>query len=379
MKYKAVICFSAIDWNFLRQRTHYIMEGMAARGLKTLFVENTGVRNPRLSDFNRIFKRLKNAADTTFINNTVPGNMEIFSPFAIPFPYNKYAIHYNVNYIKKHTDMFMVRHGLFPSEVIIWTYLATPAILHLIEGSSWGQIIYDVVSDPKLVEANLAPFEKKLLRKADKVLFASHVLYEQYQPETKNPIVFKDGFNIELLSVDVKPCLLDNMPHPRFLYIGGINKKIWPEMIESLCLAFPSGSVTLIGPSLNDIRLPDLPNMHLLPSCSNYAELAPYLKNADAGIIPYHNDNYAGAMHPAKLNEYIIFGLPVVATATPELIKLQQTWGNGFLYLGANPEEFTNAAITALSDDTVTRESRKAFAASNAWDLSLDKLFDMMN
>ena len=378
MKYKAVICFSALEWNFLRQRTHYIMEGMATRGLKVLFVENTGVRNPRLNDFNRILNRLKNAAATGNASNSVPDNMEIFSPMVLPFPYNKPAIYYNGWYMKKYIDVFLARCNLLPSEVIFWTYLTTPVIMRLTKDYLWGKVVYDVVSDPKLVEKKLAPYEKMLLMTADKVLFASHVLYEQYRPVTRKPVVFEDGFNTGLLEAKIKSCLMDNLPSPKFLYIGGINRKLWPEMIESLCAAFPGGSVTLIGPVSGDTRLPNLPNLHILPPCSDYRELAPYLENAGAGIIPYYNDDYAGAMHPAKLNEYIIFGLPVVATATPELTKLDQTWGKGFFYLGANPEEFICAATTALADDTVNRESRKAFAVTNTWDVRLEELFDLI-
>jgi glycosyltransferase involved in cell wall biosynthesis len=143
--------------------------------------------------------------------------------------------------------------------------------------------------------------------------------------------------------------MIDNLPRPHFLYIGGINQKIWPEILEALGRSFPGGSIVLMGPKTNDVIIPDLPNIHMLPAREHYAELAPFLAKADAGIIPYHNDHYSGVMHPAKLNEYLIFGLPVVATATPELEKLSLEWGNGFLYLGTDPEDFTHAAIKSTS------------------------------
>lgn len=379
MKYKAVICFSAVDWNFLKQRVHYIMEGLATKGLKVLFVENTGIRNPRLSDLSRLYLRLKNASGSAKTVNDVQKNMEVFSPLAVPLPYSHPAVLYNAGYLKRRISGFLKRHNLSPAEVIFWTYLATPIVLRLFENYHWGCLIYDLVSDPKLVEARVAPYEKRLLEKADIALFASHTLFEQYRPATKNPVVFKDGFNTELLTAEMEPCIMDQLPRPRFLYIGGINSKIWPEMLEALGRSFSSCSIVLIGPRTDDAVIPDLPNMHILPAREHYSELAPFLSGADAGIIPYHNDQYSGVMHPAKLNEYLIFGLPVVATATPELQKLSHEWGDGFLYLGTDPEDFTRAASRALAEDNEeAREIRRDFTRSHVWPARVEELLRMI-
>jgi hypothetical protein len=58
LRYKGVVCFSAIDWDFLKQRTHYLMTGLAKEGLKILFIENTGVRCPGVSDIPRVVNRI---------------------------------------------------------------------------------------------------------------------------------------------------------------------------------------------------------------------------------------------------------------------------------------------------------------------------------
>lgn len=376
MRYKAVICFSAVDWHFLKQRVHYIMAGLADRELKVLFIENIGIRNPGFSDLSRLCLRLKTAWGTVRITNDVPENIEIFSPLAIPLPYTYAAILYNTKYLRKKIDNFLERYNFSPEEVLFWTYLATPAVLRLAEGYSWGCLIYDLVSDPKLVEARVGLNEKKLLKRADIVFFASYTLYEQYRIDTKNPIVFKDGFNTELM--DITPmgaCVMDSLPRPRFIYVGGINHRIWPEMLESLSRSFSGGSIILMGPKTNDAIIPDMPNIHILPARERYAELAPFLARADAGIIPYCNDQYSGIMHPAKLNEYLSFGLPTVATATPELQKLSLQWGDGFLYLGINPEDFTRAAASALAEDSEEeRNTRKSFARANTWNSRVEEL-----
>lgn len=379
LKYEGVICISAIDWDFLKQRVHYIMGGFAEKGMKVLYVENTGVRNPGIKDLSRLRQRFNNSLKATAAGK-VPHNIDVFSPLAIPFPFSYPAVLYNERYIKNRIENFLNDQNLSPEEVIFWTYLATPVVLRLAARFSWGRIIYDLVSDPKLVSPTIEPHEKRLLGIADIVLFASYTLCEQYRAITRNPVVFKDGFNHDLLKVDPGSCEIDNLPRPRFLYIGGINDKIWPETLEELARSFPGGSIILMGPKAGDAIIPNMPNIHLLPAREQYNDLAPFLAGADAGIIPYRNNHYSGAMHPAKLNEYLVFGLPVVATATPELKKLCSEWGKGFLYLGEGPVEFSRVAANALAEDSQEyREKRKINTACNAWGNRIDKLLRIID
>ena len=55
-----IICFSSIDWDFNWQGHQEVMSGLAERGHRVLFVENTGVRVPRLGDLPRLATRLLN-------------------------------------------------------------------------------------------------------------------------------------------------------------------------------------------------------------------------------------------------------------------------------------------------------------------------------
>lgn len=99
-----------------------------------------------------------------------------------------------------------------------------------------------------------------------------------------------------------------------------------------------------------------------------YIDLAGVLRAADAGLIPYRPDPYAGAMHPAKLNEYLVFSLPVVAAATPELEKLAREFPFEFIYFGTTPHEFAEAGLLALEGRTrLSREKIQDFIAQSGW------------
>ncbi|MCG0275990.1 MAG: glycosyltransferase [Thermosediminibacteraceae bacterium] len=355
MKLRGVIILSAVDWNFLRQRVHHLATGMAQVGLKVLFVENTAVRSPRFSDLPRILQKLQTVilhiADKC--GESVPENLAVYSPLAVPWPYNPVAITWNFSLLRRRIQRFLEEERLQPEEVLLFTCLATPLVLRLVYSFPWARVVYDVVSDPKQVEPRITPYEQRLLRRADVTLFASATLLEQYRDYTKNPVLFRDGFNIELLEAKVEtPPEVARLPRPRLLYIGGINRKLWVEAIEAICEAIPHGSVILMGPVAHgEIALPKLPNLHLLPPRRRYVELAGVLQAADVGLIPYRPDLYTGAMHPAKLNEYLVFGLPVVATATQELVRLAQEFPVKLLYFGRTPKELAEAGLLALAND----------------------------
>ena len=244
MRYKGIICFSAIDWNYLKQRTHYLMAGLAEKGYKVLFIENTGVRCPNVNDIPRVINRIQNAIAQE-VPSQIQENLEVFSPLAIPLPFNTLALAYNKKYLVLRINNFLKKNRLKPSDVILWTYLATPVVLSLAGDLDWGLIIYDVVSDPKLIQPDLEPYEKQLLKKADLTFFASATLLKKYCDYTKTPLLLKDGFNLELSYKKVSIPEIKEMPHPRFIYIGGINKKLRLDLIEELAEHFPEGSVIL--------------------------------------------------------------------------------------------------------------------------------------
>ncbi|MCL6635153.1 MAG: hypothetical protein K6T29_05220 [Peptococcaceae bacterium] len=372
MKLRGAVVLAAVDWNFLRQRVHHLAAGMAGAGMKVLFVENTAVRPPRPADLPRILKRLEAAAfrPAGRDGEPLPENLAVYSPLAAPWPYNKAALAWNFSLLKGRVRRFLEEEKLRPEEVLFLTCLATPLVLRLVEAFPWARVVYDVVSDPKKVEARLAPSEERLLRRADLTFFASATLLDQYREHTRNPVLFRDGFSTRLLDTGVETSAeVARLPQPRFLYIGGINRKLWVEAVAELCAAVPHGSVILMGPvASGEVILPKLPNLHLLPPRRRYIDLAGVLRAADAGLIPYRPDPYAGAMHPAKLNEYLVFGLPVVAAATPELARLAREFPFEFIYFGTTPHEFTEAGLLALEGRArLSREKIRDFIAQFGW------------
>jgi glycosyltransferase involved in cell wall biosynthesis len=49
------------------------------------------------------------------------------------------------------------------------------------------------------------------------------------------------------------------------------------------------------------------------------AELPTFLRQADAGLVPYRRDPFTDGILPTKLMEYVALGLPVIAARTPAI------------------------------------------------------------
>ena len=86
-----IVCFSSIDWDFIWQGHQQIMATLARRGNRVLFVENTGIRRPVLSDIPRIRRRLRNWRRGFKGVREEQKNLFVYSPLVLPAPYSRVA------------------------------------------------------------------------------------------------------------------------------------------------------------------------------------------------------------------------------------------------------------------------------------------------
>ena len=82
-----ILCVSSIDWDFIWQGHQEIMSRMAAEGHRVLFVENTGVRAPKVRDLPRVRQRIRNWWRGTKGFRQERPNLFIYSPLLLPLPY----------------------------------------------------------------------------------------------------------------------------------------------------------------------------------------------------------------------------------------------------------------------------------------------------
>src|SRR6516165_2550322 len=79
-----VLCVSSIDWDFIWQGHQEIMSRLAAAGHRVLFVENTGVRAPKVRDLPRVRQRIRNWWRGTKGFRQERPNLFVYSPLLLP-------------------------------------------------------------------------------------------------------------------------------------------------------------------------------------------------------------------------------------------------------------------------------------------------------
>ena len=369
-KFDAVVCLSAIDWDFLWQRTHEIMSQFAAMGYPVLFVENTGVRNPGLRDLPRVGNRLakllmvkKPSADEQ--SNESHHNISVLSPFALPFPYSKIAVNVNSHLLQSKLQQFSREVNVPINRILLWSYMTTPLAINLAKSFSWAGVVVDLVSDPCKVAGaeSLVGSHQEMLELADIILCASTSTAETAKEYLQKPgygrlHLFEDGFSTRLYEMAANETEELDLPlynpnYPVVAYIGGVNDKIWWDAVSAMATDFPEINFVFVGPKAYD-KLPCAgagKNVIWLPPFKRYAQLGSFLKKCSAGLIPYVPTPYVREMRPAKINEYMVMGLPIVATRMPELERLDWQHGLGIVYLAESTNDIVDALKHGLEED----------------------------
>src|SRR5204863_9165580 len=130
---------------------------------------------------------------------------------------------------------------------------------------------------------------------------------------------------------------------------GGLHQWVDQSLLVDVARAMPDMTFALVGPEQTDISaLRGCANIHLL-GLRPHQELPRYVKAFDVGIVPYRLTEYTANVYPTKLNEYLVMGLPVVATDLPEIRRFNTTHGP-VVEVADGPDAFSAAIHRALND-----------------------------
>lgn len=379
-----ILCFSSIDWDFIWQGHQEIMATLARQGHRVLFVENTGVRSPRLRDLARIRHRYSKWHRSTHGFWQAEENLYVYSPLILPFPYSRWARWINrirMNSALKRWMLAMDFHA-----PICWTFLPTPLTLDLIRRIPHRLLIYyciDSFADSTPAAGRIIPSEDKLLREADLVFVTSESLFERASGFNRQVHLFPFGVSFEAFlkaagAPNGMPEEMGKIPSPRIGYVGGIHQWIDQDLLIETARNHPHYAFVLVGPEQVAVeRLKNEPNIHLLGK-KPHESLPNYIKHFDVGIIPYRLTDYTNNVYPTKLNEYHALGVPVVSTPLPEVMAFNRR-NASLVQIGSTPEEFGRALGEALrSDRDAGKAARVDSAQSNAWSRKINEMQDLI-
>lgn len=376
---RAIICMSTIDWNFSWQPNQEIMYRLAQSGNRILYIETTGARTVRASDWRRLLARFRSALGARPPLQRTHPNLMIYSPLVLPFPHLAPAHAVNKTVISRTVDGW--RRRTARDDVIFWAFLASPLTLALIDHLRPTVVVYQCMGDATASRPipEIARAEQVLLRRCDLAFANSLRLLDHVRQFTPRAHLFRAGADVEAFeraaaAATDPPPELAGMSGPVVGYIGSIHQWVDLALLAEVAGRLLGWQFVMIGPVLRDVSgLRRLSNLHWLGARPHH-ELPRYMRHFAVGMIPYVLDSYTASAYPGKLNEYLALGIPVVATPLPELEAYNQEFGD-VVSLAGGGEAFADAIRRAAEAATESRRAQYREAArQNSWQRILDQM-----
>ena len=359
-----ILCISSIDWDFIWQGHQEIMSRLAADGHRVLFIENTGVRRPSVRDISRVRKRAINWWKGTKGFRQERPNLFLHSPMVLPLPYSRIARWVNKLIMLRSLSRWMKATGF--SQPIVWTFLPTPLVRDLIDNIDPSLTIYYCIDDlaSSSPEARrITASEDQLFRDADLVFVTSEKLRQRAAQFSERVHLFPFGVSLEAFdrvreAGSGVPEDLKALPRPVAGYVGGLHQWVDQDLLVATAKRLPHVSFALVGPPQVDVSaLEREPNIHLFGQRA-HAELPRYVQGFDVGLVPYRITDYTANVYPTKLNEYLVMGVPVVATDLAEIRRFNKEHGE-LVDVAAAPEAFASAIIRAIEQPREADQPRR--------------------
>jgi glycosyltransferase involved in cell wall biosynthesis len=388
IKGKDIIYISSIEWAFLWQAHQEIALRLAAAGNRVLYVENTGVRTPRLRDVGRVMSRLKRWARTrpsSGVREVAP-NLFICSPVVLP-PFGS-RVQRNLNRRMFLRPVAAIARQLNMRDPLIWTYLPTDTALDLINlvRTYRSVVVYYGVADFCHLagdRSRLEQSERELLQLSDVVFANCRELAYRFSRWNQNANVFAPGVNLSAFSsaandasqTEGDPLDLLNIPRPRIGYIGGLHRFVDYDLLRKMAEARPDWSWIMIGAAQVDLQqLRELPNVYLLGQ-QPHERLFQYLKSFDACLVPYVNTAEMSTVVPTKINEYLAAGKAVVSTNLPTVCEFNEEH-DVLVTAPPDPKLFLEAIERVLANPGSKADvnKRQKVAALADWELRLEAM-----
>ena len=372
------VCLSSLDWGYLWQGPQEVMASLVRGGGRVLYVENTGIRRPRVSDWRRLVRRARDwgvrPAGTTAQGH--PG-VTVVSPLALPFPWSPLARRANRVLLAYRLPARAAALGL--ERPVVWSFLPTPLALDVMRAfhSTRSLSAYYCMQDfEQLTDspAALRRAETELLAKVDVVFSGGRLL--QQRLERLHPFVVQAPVTVAerffAPPAGPPPGDLAGLPGPRIGYVGGFHRHFDLGLIERLIELMPEATFVFVGPQVeqqaSSLRRP---NVHLLGR-REHRELPGYIDGFDVCLIPYRLSQFTQTVWPTKLHEYLARGKPVVATSLPEVTGLG--YPPGLLRIADEAVGMAAAIRAALADPEGLAADRRAAAALHRSDVVIGRV-----
>jgi glycosyltransferase involved in cell wall biosynthesis len=361
-----VVILAGIRWDFLWQRHQTLATRFAGAGYPTVFVETTGLANPRPG---KVLSRIRRSPGKG--EKPHEESLAVYSPLTAP-PTSKAFLWANERLLVPRVIRDLRK--MAGSRPIVVAYPPTRTTLALVSGLDPRLVLYDCSDDYERFPGapkDLARTERELLLRADLVSCTSGHLLEKAR--RLRPDAFLSG-----PAVDYERFAALRDPSPArevgtVCFFGDVRReRIDLDVLRAIAGAgFGLRIVGSIDGAGRDLL--KMPRVDYLGEVS-HARLPGALAGVDAFVLPYKINAMTRAISPAKTYECLAAGKPVVAAPLPAMRELDD-----YVYLAERPEDYVQT-LRGLWDEGTGERVRAGIELSreNSWDVRFGELEDVL-
>lgn len=325
-----VVFFSSVDFAAHAQRPQAVARDLARRGARVLYIDNLGLRVPRLRDHRRVVRRLRaslggrspspasGAAETPR-----PGSLDVVSPLLLPLDHWTPARVGSRRWLVRRIRRWAPRSD---RSLVVWTYLPNPLIVDVADALGASRLVYEYADMASVRlharrarhRARVARWERAMFDRADAVFVPTPRLMAARG--ITDPHVHVVPHGAPPSEVGAPWPELQSRPRPRIAFVGSISPVVDLDLVAGIARARPGWSIVLVGFARVPLRdLARIPNVWIVGERPQ-AEIPALLAECDVGIVPYRLDVAGiGTVSPLKIGDYLAAGLPVVSVDLDEV------------------------------------------------------------
>ena len=365
-----MIILSGVRWDFLWQRHHALATRFARAGYPTVFVETTGLANPRPSraTLRKVASRILRAGDK---RQSEEKGLTVYAPLVAPPTHGFYR--------RLNRRLFVPRvvgdlRKIAGPDPIVVAHPPTRTTLDLVSALDPRLVLYDCSDDYESfpgIPKDIATTERELLQRADLISCTSTRLLEKVKPF--RPDAFLSG-----PAVDYERFAVLQDAHPAkgvrtVCFFGHVSR----ERIDFCALRAVAGAgfeVRLVGGlgrvERNFLGIPGIDFRGEVP----HAQLPAALAGVDAFVLPYRVNDLTRGIAPAKTYECLATGKPVVAAPLPAMEELA-----GYVYVAEESEAYVEVLRSLDGLETEERvRARIELARRNSWEARFKEIEEIL-
>lgn len=329
-----VIYPPTIDWNWMKQRPHHLMEQFSLHGYEVYYCNKTQSKTDLYTSI---------SSNLTIVHNH----------------------HYLLNVI-------IPRIKLLGKNILLW--VSYPKLESILAEYRPDFVIYDYLDD----FPSWKQYHKAMVDKSDIVLTTSRILQAHMKAELpdKPSFLVPNGCHLDHFRPRVErelPKELAQHKGPIITYSGAWAPWLDQELVYKVALAFENAWVAIIGTELGSSINRNIPNLRYL-GYKPYHELPNYLLHSTVCIIPFLLEQITNAANPIKMYEYLASGKPVVSTDIPE------AWHIPSVHIGIDHASFIEKIRLILDKKLVfCEEEVSKWLEAHTWEKRFDAILTILS